>query len=191
VLRLVSKSVVGLRDIVALVPDIRALSFDLDKTVVGYHAEEVPVPVLDALRELVGSGIRIAVVSNAHGERVERVRRIAKAMGEAVGSTCESVVPADAGGRPKPNPAMFLTLATRLGLAPEACAHVGDQYFKDVVGAERAGFGATVLVAPQGEGDHPGVKWLQRPLEALIRPLMGYPARTDRFPASARVSRGR
>jgi HAD superfamily hydrolase (TIGR01662 family) len=171
-------------------PWARVATFDLDKTLLGYRTEDVPASVLAALRDLVASGRKIVLVSNAHGVRVNRVRRVAATIGEYTGAPCGVVVPADAGDKIKPDPGMFRVAAERAGVEPTACVHVGDQLFKDIWGAERAGFGATVLVRPTGDGDHLGVRYLQRPLETLARPWLGYPLVTRRFPVKARLVRG-
>ena len=82
----------------------------------------------------------------------------------------------------KPNRALFDNTAAELGIAAARICHGGGQILKDIYGAHRAGYGGTVLVAPYGEGDHPGVRYLQRPLEALLRPALGLPFLTRDFP---------
>lgn len=81
----------------------------------------------------------------------------------------------------KPNRALFDNTAAELGIAASKICHGGDQILKDIYGANRAGYGGTVLVAPYGKGDHPGVQLVQRPMEALIRPALGLPFLTRNF----------
>ncbi len=97
---------------------------------------------LDALRR---RGYRIAVVSNADG----RVRGLLEAAG--LSPHLEFVVDSAEVGIEKPDPRIFHAATDRLGLAPAACAYVGDIYEIDVVGAERAGL-APILI---GDGPAP------------------------------------
>jgi putative hydrolase of the HAD superfamily len=53
-------------------------------------------------------------------------------------------------GVPKPEPAIFLAAAQRLGVAPEACLMVGDRLDRDVAGALAAGMQAAWLQRPDG-----------------------------------------
>lgn len=48
-------------------------------------------------------------------------------------------------GREKPDPAIFLWTAARLGLPPDRCAHIGDNAWDDAEGASGAGMGAVLL----------------------------------------------
>lgn len=52
---------------------------------------------------------------------------------------------------------------------------LATSFFKDVLGANRSEYGTSVLVAPYGNGDDRLVRYLQRPLEAAIRPAIGSP----------------
>ena len=58
---------------------------------------------------------------------------------------------------------------------------VGDQLFKDVLSARRAGVRA-LLVPRLGPSDHNGVRYLQRPVERVLRPLLGLPAGKRSWP---------
>lgn len=51
----------------------------------------------------------------------------------------EVVIFAIAEGTPKPDPAIYLLAAERLGVEPAACLHVGDHPVEDVDAARRAG----------------------------------------------------
>jgi HAD superfamily hydrolase (TIGR01662 family) len=161
---------------------LKFVSFDLDKTLTGYVTPSVPEEAVGALTLLAGHGIKLALVSNARGGRIERVRRIGDELSDKTGARVGTIVPSDATGQAKPHPAMFEAAAKAAGVEPGTCIHVGDQFCKDIIGAERAGFAGTVLVAPIGEGDHLGVRLLQRPVEFALRPILGYPTRTKNFP---------
>jgi HAD superfamily hydrolase (TIGR01509 family) len=85
---------------------------------------------LGALRR---RGYRVAVVSNADG----RVRGLLEAAGLA--AHLEFVVDSAEVGVEKPDVRIFHAATGRLGLAPAACAYVGDIYEIDVAGAAAAG----------------------------------------------------
>ncbi len=98
--------------------------------------------VLSTLRR---RGYRTAVVSNADG----RVRGLLEQAGLA--PLLEFVVDSAEIGVEKPDPRIFHAATGRLGIAPGACAYVGDIYEIDVVGAERAGLSAILV----GDGPAP------------------------------------
>jgi predicted HAD superfamily phosphohydrolase YqeG len=64
-----------------------------------------------------------------------------------------------------------------LNRPPEATVVVGDQLFRDILGARRAGC-STVLVRPLSARDFPGTALL-RPLEAAV---IAYLKRISRWP---------
>ncbi len=57
-------------------------------------------------------------------------------------------------GKRKPDPAILLEAAKRLGVAPAGCAYIGNRLDRDVVGARRAGF-ATVIIVHHGHHSDP------------------------------------
>lgn len=95
----------------------------------------------DALHRLRGVGYRLAVISNADG-RIEGTL-------EEVGlrDLFEFVLDSEVVGLEKPDPAIYLEGARRMGLDPRRCVYVGDLVAVDVRGAVRAGMEA-VLVDP-------------------------------------------
>ncbi len=100
-----------------------------------------------ALSKLSGRGYRLAVVSNADG----RVRGLLERAG--LSPFFELIVDSSEVGVEKPDPRIFLAATERLGLAPSACAYVGDIYEIDIVGARRAGLQALLIgtgLAPDG-----------------------------------------
>lgn len=48
-------------------------------------------------------------------------------------------------GVAKPDPAIFRIALERAGIAPERCLYVGDNYYDDVVGSERAGMKSCLI----------------------------------------------
>ena len=91
------------------------------------------------------AGYRLGVVSNADG----RVRALLEAAG--VSPFLEFVVDSAEVGVEKPDARIFLAATERLGLAPAACAYVGDIYEIDVEGSRRAGLHPILI----GEGHAP------------------------------------
>jgi putative hydrolase of the HAD superfamily len=94
-----------------------------------------------ALSTLAGRGYRLGVISNADG----RVRGLLSRAG--LSRYFELVLDSAEVGLEKPDPRIFLAAAERLGLAPAACAYVGDIYEIDVLGARAAGLEA-ILIGP-------------------------------------------
>lgn len=119
---------------------------------------------LETLETLRGRGYRVAVVSNADG----RVRGLLE--GAGLGPHLEFVVDSAEIGLEKPDPRIFQAATGRLGLAPSACAYVGDIYEIDVVGALRAGL-EPVLV---GDGPAPPEVRRVADLPGLLPLLPGF-----------------
>lgn len=92
-----------------------------------------------ALRELGRSGQRLALISNWDATGLDVLR--------TTGLTpyFEVVAFSQAVGACKPGRELFRWTAERLGLAPEECIHIGDNYWDDVVGATEAGMRALLL----------------------------------------------
>ena len=108
---------------------------------------------VETLALLASRGYRIAVISNADG----RVRALLETAGLA--PYLEFVVDSAEVGLEKPDPRIFHAATGRLGLAPGACAYVGDIYEIDVLGAEGAGLTAILV----GDGPAPeGVRRVPR-----------------------------
>lgn len=163
----------GLLD--AAFPGVRGLTIDLDGAVLEHHGETVPEEHLRALAAITQAGYPIGVSSNAHKiERADRARGLARQIAEATGSDVPIVTSNEVGQR-KPKPAMFFRLARLMGQPNNTLVHFGDQMFKDVAGAKRAGYLGTILVPRFGEGDDKRVKYVQRPAEAVIRRRLNLP----------------
>lgn len=158
------------------------VTWDLDKTLVGQHEDTLPPAHSEVMLALNALGKRQGLISNASSEhRTSRVLRIADGLSNLLGREIAVVTSRMVGGKKKPLRPAFDKMANNLGLENEQLCHVGDQLLKDVLGANRAGYGGSVLVAPYGLGDDPGVKYLQRPVEALLRPALGLPLLSKDF----------
>lgn len=161
----------------------KAVSLDVDKTFMGQHDMELSGDVQEKFIEIDEAGIKFALTSNApKSHRHERVVEIGRRIGEVIHSEVVISTSFKLSAPGKPNRALFDNTVAELCIPAVRICHLGDQILKDVYGAKKAGYGGTVLVAPYGEGDHPGVRFVQRPIEALLRPALGLPFFTRNFP---------
>jgi HAD superfamily hydrolase (TIGR01509 family) len=102
------------------------------------------LPALEGLR---AAGYRLALLADNPPESQRRKLDAAPELAAHL----DAVVLAREAGAEKPDPRGFLAAAERLGLPPSACAMVGDNPHRDVLGALDAGYGAAVLVTrPSG-----------------------------------------
>lgn len=53
-------------------------------------------------------------------------------------------------GRRKPHPSLFLEAARQMGFPPEACAYVGDNLSRDLIGPRQAGYGEITIIHIDG-----------------------------------------
>jgi putative hydrolase of the HAD superfamily len=67
----------------------------------------------------------------------------------------KSVLLSSVYGKRKPDPAIYHEAAARAGVAPSACAYVGDNPKRDVKGTRDAGFGMTIILLDPDEKDEP------------------------------------
>jgi HAD superfamily phosphatase (TIGR01668 family) len=142
---------------------IDGLILDLDNTVVPYGHPLPSDEVAAHLKALLAGGVRAVILSNA---RSGRAAEVAAALG----------LPyiANAG---KPGLRGFARALSVTGTDAARTAVVGDQLFRDVLGARRAGCHA-ILVHPLSPRDFPGTKLLRWPEALLVR----YFKRIGRWP---------
>lgn len=143
-------SAVSLGDLAAL--GAAGVIVDLDNTLVGYRQDEPAEADVAWIAAAVAAGLKVALVSNNYGERVQRVSRI---LG----------VPAVAGAL-KPLPGGFLRALKMLGTPRQHTFVVGDQVFTDVLGARLCGM-RVILTHPLEPHDFGGTRVL-RFLERLV-----------------------
>lgn len=166
-------------------PGIRAISYDRDGTVTDYHDIQIPPDFLETLRIFTELGIVQGFNSNSDSRRsTERLQQVADAISDAIGKTFYVATSYAAKGR-KPGRSTFDQFASITGVPPSQTAHVGDQIYKDVLGANKAGLAVSILVARHGTGDDWRVRYLQRPLlEVPTRVGLGLPLRQTDFPCT-------
>lgn len=108
---------------------------------------------LPCLRALRAAGLRVAAVTNAHGQ-------YQRAKLDAVGLHSEFDVVVISGelGVAKPNPSIFLAACHALGSDPAQTVHVGDRFEQDALAANRAGLhGVWLNRSGAPRDDHHGV----------------------------------
>ena len=110
----------------------------------AYHSEHnlweyVPPYVRPALERLSGTGLALAIGSNANGI----IHRVFERAGLRRFFTviCDSHVE----GVEKPDRRFFEILVARAGARPETTVHIGDLYHVDIVGARSAGLQAMLF----------------------------------------------
>jgi HAD superfamily hydrolase (TIGR01549 family) len=109
----------------------------------GYNPEDiVSADVLDLLEDLKASGFRLAVISNRQSPFDEQLETL------GISSYFEYSLAAGEINAWKPDPMIFKHALNVMEIESEQALYVGDNYFADVVGAQRAGIQA-VLIDPQ------------------------------------------
>ena len=99
--------------------------------------------VKPALEELRRQGYGMSVISNSDGRVAERLAHA------GLDTYFDRIYDSAIVGYEKPHPGIFQKALDELGLEPSQCLHVGDMYYYDVLGANRAGV-AAVLLDPFG-----------------------------------------
>jgi putative hydrolase of the HAD superfamily len=111
--------------------------------------------VAPALRRLKAAGVRTGIISN-WDTRLEGILA-----GLGLRELLDDVVCSAVEGLHKPDPRIFELACARMGVDPVRCAHVGDHYHADVLGARAIGM-TPVLIDRHGAGmDAPGVVCVQ------------------------------
>lgn len=131
---------------------IRTLLIDFDNTLVARHELRPSVPVLAWLERARQLGMEPVIFSN------NRSRRVAKLAAE-LSLRCFT-------GVKKPSPAGYRRVLRTLGQTAATAVAVGDQVFRDVLGANRSGL-HSILVEPIDRREFLPIR-LTRPLERLV-----------------------
>lgn len=101
--------------------------------------------VAPAFKRLRTAGVKIGIISNWDS----RLARIFDDLG--LTPLVETVVSSAVVKLHKPDPRIFELACKRIGVRPQACAHVGDHYYSDVLGARAVGM-TPVLIDRHGAG---------------------------------------
>ena len=95
------------------------------------------------LASLKKAGFRLAVVSNRRNPFNEQLESL------GIDSYFEYTLAAGSINTFKPDPAVFRHALNELEIEPKQGVYVGDNYFADVIGAQRAGM-KSILIDPEG-----------------------------------------
>ncbi len=124
----------------------------------------IPEDIPTTLSQLQKNGFTLAVVSNRSDSYDEQLLEL---------GLNEYFVFSLAAGEInawKPNPEIFEHALKRLNVAPEQAVYVGDNYYADIIGAQRAGM-APVLIDPEElfpDADCPTIDAIGELLDLLI-----------------------
>lgn len=146
---------------------IKGLLLDLDNTIAPYEIERPTKKMTAWFSKLQKAGIRLAFVSNNHGDRVTRFNHAWK-----IPQFCRAK---------KPSPKGMLQALRHLGLAPEETVTLGDQIFTDCVASHRAGM-RFFLVPPIRDKKtlfFRAKRFLERPFVRIFRHYRRYLSRTE------------
>ncbi len=94
------------------------------------------LPTLDYLQ----SKYKLAVLTN--GDKSTQRRKLASIN---IDEYLECSVVSGEFGSHKPDPSVFLHVANQLGLKPEQCVYIGDNYKVDIIGAQNTGMHAIFI----------------------------------------------
>jgi putative hydrolase of the HAD superfamily len=103
----------------------------------------VPAEVIETLQALKEAGFRLGVVSNRTKPFHEQIQTL------QLHPYFDCLIAAGEVAAWKPDPEIFRHAFRQLGVSPEHCIYVGDNYYADVIGAQRAGL-RPVLLDPEG-----------------------------------------
>lgn len=142
--------------------DLRGLLLDLDNTLIEYGSYREAREVQTWASELMLSGVRMYLLSNAMPERVRFWTDQLGFSGKGLAS--------------KPHPRAFRRAAGRMNLAPDQVAMVGDQLFTDVLGGNLAGM-FTIMVRPLADNALPHTKLARRVERLVLRRYGLHPGR--------------
>jgi predicted HAD superfamily phosphohydrolase YqeG len=159
---------------------IESYGVDLDGHLLDFKAsaDEIERPQRLAVAALLSAGVDEFILSNTANDssRKKRPFEVAETLGiqtERVFGTF-SLDPE----RPKPHTATLEHAIALGGFDKAATLYGGDQQFKDIAVANRAGI-RSLLSSRLGPNDHIGVKLAQRPLEFAVRATWRLPLGTD------------
>jgi putative hydrolase of the HAD superfamily len=92
-----------------------------------------------AMRRLRDEGIAVGIISN-WDSRLDGLLR-----GLGLGPLLDTIVCSADVGLHKPDPRIFALACDRLGVEPADCAHVGDHFYSDILGARASGLHAVMI----------------------------------------------
>lgn len=146
---------------------VNGVILDLDNTIAPYEIEQPTEQMTYWFFSMQSAGIRLAFVSNNHGDRVTRFNRT-----WGIPQYCNAK---------KPSPKGVRLALKQLGLSPEETVSLGDQIFTDCIAAHRAGI-RFFLVPPIRDKKNlffRAKRFLERPFVRPFRHYRRYLSRTE------------
>ena len=143
---------------------IRGLLIDIDNTLAPYEQPDPDARIRDWFDSLAAHGIKAALVSNNHADRVERFN-----------STLGLIAYHDSG---KPSKKALIRAMDALGVAKAEAAMMGDQLLTDSLGGRLTGI-PTIIVPPIRDkvtAFYKFKRWCERPFIRKYARLHGFEA---------------
>ena len=133
---------------------VRVLLLDIDNTLAPYEQLDPDDHIRAWLQSLADAGIKAALLSNNHGDRMERFNR-------ELGLPCKS-------GACKPLPFRGKKLMKRLGGTKKTTLLMGDQIFTDILCAHHMGIRG-ILVPPIKDKTDAGTRFKRYLERGILR----------------------
>lgn len=108
----------------------------------GFHTRQLRNETAEALEKLKEFNLTMGIISNVLS--ASQVPRDLVKYG--IEGYFDPVITSAAFGRIKPHSSIFIHAAERAGVRPDECIHIGNSPLKDVMGASKSGFLATVQI---------------------------------------------
>lgn len=107
----------------------------LDDYKAGFSAHAVPfAQAVELLGSLVSNGYKLAMITNGFGDfQAGNIHAL------GIGGYFDTILISEVEGIRKPELAIFLRAADKLGVKPEECVYVGDHPINDVIASKAAG----------------------------------------------------
>ena len=106
--------------------NIGGVMVDLDNTLAAYNETEPGDEIIEWVRNIQKSGVKVSIISNNKQERVDRFNR-------------KLGLEFNVARANKPFRRVFIEVAAAMGLTPDRIAVIGDQIYTDVLGGNMAG----------------------------------------------------
>ena len=124
----------------------------------------------DVLETLLARGCRLALITNAQGQKTEGGHRLGDY--PRLERFFETIIVAGEGGIPaKPDPAPFRLCLEKLGITPQEAVYVGDDWRIDVCGSEAVGMRPVWLQHRSVKRNWPAVETSAPVIDSLERLL--------------------
>lgn len=162
---------------------VRCVLWDFGGTLAEHSAKKLEDEVIAVLQAFEHGGIMQCIHSNAYGSNVDKLRRMMQQYHLNIAVITPITVTPD-GENPtlyaKPRPMMIEKIMADNSLKADEILVVGDQILKDVWAANNAK-APSVLVERRGIEDDWRIRYLQRPLERILRKIFKLPQQSKRL----------